>query len=332
MYGLDEAAEELLSRASETSQWFPSPEQRKQSYLRAIRGLWVVAESVRLQKTRELSKQAELKHFLEEAELDWHQLFLDEKRFALDSLRLEVVAHHLQRAALVFPGERARLVESYSREQLMPRIRLFLSKQRIQLKRISGDGMDSVTLSKGSYDPETESKNILPQAMVLALPNAAIAVPGLWSCFDPKFIPSLPNPVPGVGPGEQPLNPLKVLRWSTDKISHDTREWAEPLITDIGNATISGINGLLNFLVLAQAGAVIGSMIQGGIAVYSGIALREAEQTIKELLDNCQKRWPAISKKMEEAVNLPGPSGESLQKAENILSTINQSVKPISLI
>jgi hypothetical protein len=157
--------------------------------------------------------------------------------------------------------------------------------------------------------------------MVLTLPSVAMGAPGLWGSFDPQWIPAIAVRVPGAGPGD-PF--FKGPGWTAEKIAHDTQEWAQPLLTEIGNANIAGFNALLNFMVLSQAGAVIGAMIQGGITIYSGIALREAEQTIKALLDDHQRKWAAIRHKMEEAVNLPMPSEESLRRAGNIHAAVTQ--------
>lgn len=328
VYDLEEAATTLLDRARETSAWFPSPGQRRETCLRAIEGLGQVARAVEQQHQQKRGKDQDLEDFLDDAEIDWKQMFLDEKRFSLDSLRLEMVAHHVQRSALILPGESARIVESYSREQLFPRIKLFLSRQSRRLRRMSGQAISTTGAGVLTESGTSGTASLWRHYAIAAVPTISFSIPGLQGLLPIPWVGQVAGqPSIGSSPGLRPdfLNPGGLLEWAIDKIGYDLKSQLGPVIESSSNLIGGGLNKILGVVVAGQIGTIVGGMLQAGIQLSSGIALRRTEDTIKCLLDDCEARWPKIRMLMEQVIEGSGPDDETLTRAKTVLQLIKDA-------
>ena len=330
VFGVTEAALEIRLRCQKTSAWFPSPDQYKETLLRSISGAWQAANAVNLQCQSESDKKQPFAEFLEECELDWREMFLDERRFAIDSLRLDMVAHHLQKSAMIVSSERSRVVENYAREQLLPRLDLFLRRQSLRLNRLMGTQLTANSGGLMQDQINNGEAKLWFQATIASLPVMAGSLMGLAGGNLPRMaVPPLTgvfslNPLPELH-GLDYFNPVKLAESAGSKAGQEIAKQIGPAL----QSAIEINTTILKFLVWFQVTTSVAQLIQGGLQIAAGISVREAEKMICRLLEDCESRWPRIRAAMEDAVGTPNPNGVKalLAKANKIVSMIDDTLE-----
>jgi hypothetical protein len=330
VYSYEDGASEIVTRSRGTSLWFPTDDQRRDNLTDAIAGVWHLATLVLNHATEKQKTHADIGGLLDEAELDWHEMFLDERRFALDSIRLEMVAHQLQRSALIVPGEKARVLEAYASDQLFPRIRLFLRRQSLRVRRIEGlSGMPGVPLFMPPGGLPTTA-SMLQQGLIAAVPGLALPLPGLWGLLNvPKPGPSkLPPPLSGP---DGPIPPI----WKWDKfgdyclkrIAGELQEKLAPALEEMFKQVSQQMEFLIKIVIATQIATVVSGMLAGAIQVYSGLSLRKVEKAIVDLLVECEGRWPRIRSILEETAGIGSSQNhhdETVKRARDLVEFLKQ--------
>lgn len=335
----------LLTQFFERTELLIHPDKRQ--LIRAIVALNESASIILSRKTVEARHHESLRIALDLAEVEWAELFRDERRQGVRDLQLSVVAHPFQKTRLILSSEREAQVSHYLKTQLAPRIRNFIKRQGLELAKVRIDSPDHPLLGReGSYLSDASH---LRAGILMALPTLALLTPSM--AMEPSKISELieGSPPPPLASGPEPSgNDSGILEvgdgvpdWVPAAIAAKLaplldkgKEWISDVIQkplegvekQLGNID-ARLGQLLGILVAGQVAVAIAAAIGTIIMIKGTLSLAQTEAKLHELLDQLEEEWPRIRESLEALIpELEGSSSELLAKRANLIITEINSI------
>jgi hypothetical protein len=290
---------QLREALSESATGWDSPDSRRDRMCRALVTIALTAERHRLDAAKVLNLRTEIDSFLQDFEREWRGFFLEEQRRALNDLRLEMVAHKLERHALLFADRRGAKVQYYLRQWTIPGLKLFLQGQLSILRKALQAKCEVTPVLPSSSDPVSVAivSELVKTSLLVNAPQILLALPPLSQLgligglqapgqFAPLVAPNLDLPRP-LDALEGPIN--TGLDFFADVANHFSGQ-----IADISQTATTALETALNIMVLAQIGTVVAGVVQGAMAVASSMALSTTEQLLEEEVRQLEKNFLRI--------------------------------------